>query len=129
MSVILTATCHPGLQGERVCPHHGKERAQPLGLTDSLLHLGPPPLGPRHLGPANLALFSHATAALSTGLLGKDQYPTVFLSPQSAPPVLGLSNLPVTVFLQCKVTQLVPDVSRCFDLCFLGLYGFHFFSQ
>ena len=72
VSVILTATCHPGLQGERVCSHHGKERAQPLGLTDSLPHLGPPPLGPCQLGAANLALVSHAIAALSTGHLGKD---------------------------------------------------------
>ena len=78
MSVILTATCHPSLQGERVCSHHGKERAQPLGLTDSLPHLGPPPLGPCHLDPANLALVSRATAGLSTGQLGKDQHPTVF---------------------------------------------------
>ena len=72
MSVILTATCHPSLQGERVCSHHGKERAQPLGLTDSLPHLGLPPLGPCQLGAANLALVSHAIAALSTGHLGKD---------------------------------------------------------
>ena len=44
VSVILTATCHPGLQGEGVCSHHGKERAQPLGLTNSLPHLGPLPV-------------------------------------------------------------------------------------
>ena len=44
VSVILTATCRPGLQGERVYPHHGKERAQPSGLTDSLPQLDPPPL-------------------------------------------------------------------------------------
>ena len=27
------------------------------------------------------------------------------------------------------VLDPVPDVSECFDLCFPGLYGFHFFSQ
>ena len=48
-------------------PTEGKERAQPLSLTDYLPHLGP-----HSLGPANLALVSPATAVLSTGLLGKD---------------------------------------------------------
>ena len=117
MSVVLIATWHPGLQGERVCSHHGKERAQPLGLTDSLPHLGPPPLGPRHLGPANLALVSHAIAALSTGQLGKDQYPTVFLSLQFSPPVLGLSNVPVTVCFSIVKSRSWSLMSLSISIC------------
>ena len=64
----------------------GKERAQPLSLTDSLPHLGTPPLGP-----ANLALVSPETAALSTGLLGRDNILFFFFNPKTVdaakPPV------------------------------------------
>ena len=77
VSILFTSTCHPALQGERVCPPPW-QRAQPLGLTASFSHLGPPPLSP-----ANLALFSLLRPAPSTGLLGKDQYPPFYFSPKT----------------------------------------------
>ena len=46
VSILFTMACHPALQGQRVWPHRGKERAQALDLTNSLPHRGPPPLGP-----------------------------------------------------------------------------------
>ena len=78
VSIIFTPTCHPTLQGERVCPPPW-QRAQPLDLTDSLPHLGPPPLSR-----ANLALFSPTRPVPSTGLLGKDQYPPFYFLPKNS---------------------------------------------
>ena len=67
VSIAFMPACHPGLQGQRAYSHRGKDRTQPLHLTDTLPHRGPP-----SLGPASLVLVSPATAALSIGLLGKD---------------------------------------------------------
>ena len=77
VSIIFTPTCHPALQGERVCLLRWQS-AQPLGLTDSLPYLGPPPLSP-----ANLALFPPPRPAPSTGLLGKEQYPPFYSLPKN----------------------------------------------
>ena len=114
VSIVFTPAWHPGLQGQKAWPHRGKERAQPLSLTDSLPHLGP-----HSLGPANLALVSPATATLSTGLLGKDNILYFFssrkqwmqLSPQSTPPAFGLSNSPLSMCFS-GVTSGICSLSK-----------------
>ena len=75
VSIAFMPACHPGLQGQRAYSHRGKDRTQPLHLTDTLPHRGPP-----SLGPASLVLVSPATAALSIGLLGKDSIQFFFFN-------------------------------------------------